>query len=206
MRVRPALILAAAAYGFALSLPALAVDIGSTQTTTTTGINTPVNATALSPNAQATLDTQLAQMWNLSTPEIQRARLLMQGPRGAFSSSQLSPIEVLGIHARTDAERARYAKLFAQVSLDDTQRVLAWSRAAGAEVQRITAGMQVLNYDGVPKAAVSEEAADMLGVPRDAVVPPLKKVRVVKQRAPIARSLGRAADNRGRAADPAVVR
>ena len=77
---------------------------------------------------------------------------------------------------------------------------------AGAEVQRITAGMPVLNYDGLPKAAVSEEAADMLGVPRDAVTPPLNKVRVVKQRAPIARSLGRAADNRGRSADPAVVR
>ena len=52
----------------------------------------------------------------------------MQGPRGTFSSPQLSPIEALGIHARTDAERDRYAKLFAQVTYDDTQRVLAWSR------------------------------------------------------------------------------
>jgi hypothetical protein len=145
-------------------------------------------------------DAALAQLWGLTLPEIQRARMLMQGPRGAFSSPQLSPIEALGIHARTDAERDRYARLFARATYEDTQRVLAWSRVAQAELERLAAGQPVLSFDGVPKAAVSYEAADMLGVSRTAVVPPKRPGSSASAPAaaalPAGKAEGRATDNR----------
>ena len=178
---------------------ARAVDVGSTQLGVVNDARSTATTSTATISGGAASDAMLAQMWSLSIPEVQRAKALMQGPRGAFSSLQLSPIEALGIHARNDAERLRYARLFAKVSLDDTQRVLAWSTVAQAEMQRITAGMAVLDFAAVPKAAVSEEAADILGVPHAAVVPPVRPARAAaRPRPPIARATGRAVDNRGR--------
>lgn len=170
---------------------AIAVDIGATETATSRP--TPRTLTHTTPTSAS--DEELAQLWSLSVPEIRRARVLMQGPRGAFSSSQLSPIEALGIHARSDAERERYARLFARVSYDDTLRVLAWARAAQAHAERVTAGHPVLNFDGAPRARVSHEAADMLGVPRSAVVPPPTPSREIEAKPPAAKATGRAVDN-----------
>jgi hypothetical protein len=170
---------------------AIAVDIGATQTAQ----SQPAPRTVTRTSASTISDEELAQVWSLTIPEVRRARMLMQGPRGAFSSPQLSPIEALGIHARTDAEREHYARLFARISYEDTLRVLAWSRSAQAEAQRLTAGQPVLNFADAPKAPVSTEAADLLGVSRSAVVPPVKPVREPKVRPMDAKALGRAAEN-----------
>lgn len=174
---------------------AVVTTISKAAPTTGTPSQTPMSQTSTIWSAN---DSTLAQLWNLSVPEVQRARILMQGPRGAFSSPQLTPIEALGIHARTEAERDRYARLFAQVTYDDTQRVLAWSRVAQNELQRLAAGQDVLNFDNVPKAAASYEAADMLGVPRSAVVPTKKASQSLKAKPIVNKALGRAVDNRGR--------
>ena len=48
-----------------------------------------------------------AQTWGLSDVEWQRYRSLLQGIRGSVSPATLSPLEVLGIHARDDSERTR---------------------------------------------------------------------------------------------------
>ncbi len=170
---------------------ALAVDIGETRTTP----SLPTSRTAVPVARAALTDEELAQVWSLSLSEVRRAKMLMQGPRGAFSSPQLSPIEALGIHARSDGEREHYARLFARVSYEDTLRVLAWSRSAQAEVQRITAGQPVLDFAAAPKALVSTEAGDMLGVPRSAVMPPARPIREFKPRPMEAKALGRAAEN-----------
>jgi hypothetical protein len=190
-----------------------AAEIGSTELSSAVPSSTAAAPSAVSSatssaaiaNQTPRSDAALAQLWGLTLPEVQRARMLMQGPRGAFSSVQLSPIEALGIHARTDAERDRYARLFARATYEDTQRVLAWSRVAQAELERLAAGQPVLSFDGVPKAAVSYEAADMLGVSRTAVVPPKRPDSGASAPAaaamPAARADGRATDNRsGRAA------
>lgn len=50
-----------------------------------------------------------AQTWNLSETEWRRYQALMQGIRGSVSPPTISPLEVLGIHARDEAERRRYA-------------------------------------------------------------------------------------------------
>ena len=206
--VKKLLPIPALAMALCAALPgARAVDVGSTQLGVTSEARSTATTTTATITGGPANDAMLAQMWSLSIPEVQRAKALMQGPRGAFSSPQLSPIEALGIHARNDAERLRYARLFAKVSLDDTQRVLAWSTLAQAEMQRITAGMDVINFAASPKAAVSEEAADMLGVPHTAIVPPVRPARAVARPRPqVARATGRATDNHGRTATKAGAR
>jgi hypothetical protein len=180
-----------------------AVEVGSTQIA-------PVKssaAAAASPNVSALLggglwwmnannDALQARMWGLSVEEIQRARVLMQGPRGAFSSLQLSPLEALGMHASTEAERRRYAEMFAKVSVEDTKRMIAWMQVGAEVTERLTAGSKVLDFSKAPKAAVSYETADMLGVPRSSVVPPVKATTPARQGPFNTRALGRAVDNR----------
>lgn len=67
--------------------------------------------------------------WGLDESEWQRYQALMAGIRGSISPATLSPIEGLGIHARDDAERRKYARLFAETMRQDTERVLAFQHA-----------------------------------------------------------------------------
>jgi hypothetical protein len=70
------------------------------------------------------------EAWGLSEAEWQRYLALMQGIRGAISPKTLSPIEVLGIHAETEAERRNYARRFARLMREeDAERLLAFQRA-----------------------------------------------------------------------------
>ncbi|EPN74421.1 hypothetical protein A221_10170, partial [Pseudomonas syringae pv. actinidiae ICMP 18801] len=55
-------------------------------------------------------DEMLARDWNLSPQEWQRYQTLMQSSRGVYSPG-LDPLTALGIEARTDEERRRYAEL-----------------------------------------------------------------------------------------------
>ena len=78
-----------------------------------------------------------AQQWELTAAEWQRYQQLMQGIRGSLSLPTISPIEVLGIHARNDAERRRYAEQWARLLYRDAERVLAFQRAYDAAVKRL---------------------------------------------------------------------
>lgn len=182
-----------------------ALEIGATEpSSTSTAATTAKSASTSNSSAPpagiwGAPDAVLAQLWTLSIPEIQRARALMHGPRASFSSPQLTPIEVLGIHARSDGERERYARQFARVTYEDTQRVLAWARVAEAELQALAAGQPVLNYDNAPKAVAAVEAADILGIPRTAVIPAARRAATpAKPQAGINRIMGRAVENGGR--------
>ena len=54
---------------------------------------------------------------------------MLQGIRGSVSPATLSPLEVLGIHARDAAERTRYAEQWAIAMRDDAERILAFQHA-----------------------------------------------------------------------------
>ena len=81
--------------------------------------------------------TSRAELWGLEEGEWQRYRTLMQGIRGSVSPSSLSPIEVLGIHARNNSERRRYAEQWARMMREDTERILAFQRAYDEAQQRL---------------------------------------------------------------------
>ncbi len=56
-------------------------------------------------------DRILARIWGLTDDEMQRAQLLLRGPRAAFSVANLTPIEALGIRrlATNSGKAAFYA-------------------------------------------------------------------------------------------------
>jgi integrating conjugative element protein (TIGR03759 family) len=91
------------------------------QTRTTTTSATKAQATQTQPD---TADHSAARYWGLTLEDYRRYQALMKGVRGAISDPRISPIEVLGIHARDDAERRKYAEMFARLMAEDTQRVL----------------------------------------------------------------------------------
>ena len=83
------------------------------------------------------IETARAEQWGLSHEDWQRYRSLMQGVRGSISPSTLSPIEVLGIHARNAGERRRYAERWAMMMREDAERILAFQHAYDEAHQRL---------------------------------------------------------------------
>jgi len=69
-----------------------------------------------------------AEAWGLNLDEWDRYETLIQGPRGLWSPS-LDPIMVLGIHARNDAERRRFAERAVEQERTRVEGELAFQRA-----------------------------------------------------------------------------
>ena len=115
-------------------------------------------------------DRLLGQIWGLSNEEMIRAKVLLEGPRKSFSFENLSPIEALGIHARTDAERRKYAEMFARAFPADVERTLAWNQAFTEAMARLYPNESVVDFSGGQRVAAPLGAADALGVPRSLIV------------------------------------
>jgi hypothetical protein len=97
-------------------------------------------------------DRALSSLWEITPEEAVRVRLLMKGIRGAISVKNISPYEVLGIHARSDAERRQYAERFARMMAEDTQRVLAFNSAYLDAHERLYPGAKAMrDLPAVPK-------------------------------------------------------
>lgn len=69
-----------------------------------------------------------ARNWGLTQDEWRRYQSLMEGQRGIWSPN-LDPITALGVEARTDAERMRYARLLVEIEKQRVERELAFQRA-----------------------------------------------------------------------------
>ena len=130
---------------------------------------------ALSPSMAEQVEVETAQFWGIGVDEVRRARALMLGPRGAFSVANLSPLEILGIHARSDAERRRYAELFAKAMHADTERVLAFSVEYEQAYKRLYPQDQVVSFtppvSPADRPAVPSAMADAADVPRSMIRP-----------------------------------
>ena len=108
----------------ACALPALAHDPNNAQSPPTKAQQSALDWSDITANERAR-----AEAWRLSADEWHRYRSLMEGIRGSISPGTISPIEVLGIHARDDAERRRYAEQWAMMMREDTERILAFQHA-----------------------------------------------------------------------------
>src|SRR3990167_8870549 len=96
------------------------------------------------PLAARVLDDRVASNWGLQPQEWVRYRELMDGPLGIYSPN-LDPLSALGIEARTDEERRRYAELQVQVEARRVEKLLAYQRAYDEAWQRLNPGMQRVN-------------------------------------------------------------
>lgn len=104
---------------------------------------------------------QNARDWGLRLEEWTRYREVMRGPLGIFSPN-LDPLTALGIEARSDEERRRYAELQVQVEARRVEKTLAYQRAYDAAWQRLHPGMQRVNLPG------ANQTSSATGVPGDA--------------------------------------
>lgn len=151
----------------------------------TTQIGTSAQAPTQQGNTRQDAADQLtAQIWGLSSEEVQRAKVLLAGPRASFSVPNLSPIEALGIHARNDAERRKYAELFAKAVQSDVERSLAWNKAFEEAQHRLYGVQSVVSFAGLPKVVAPVGAADIANVPRDLVIDPAPSAKQKGTRVP----------------------
>ena len=107
-----------------VSFSAAAVDTGSTRLDRSRSGATGAAAAEQKSSVLDPLDVVAAQYWGLTLEEMERAKLLMRGPRGAFSDPRISPVEVLGVHARSDAERIKSLYGTALPSQSDEREII----------------------------------------------------------------------------------
>jgi integrating conjugative element protein (TIGR03759 family) len=74
----------------------------------------------------------------------------MQGIRGSVSPATISPIEVLGIHARDREERQRYAETWAHTLHEDVDRILAFQRAYDDAAKRLYPNEPLIDIARLP--------------------------------------------------------
>ena len=135
-------------------------------------------ATAPARNAQSqerplvtrTPGDQVASGWGLQPQEWTRYRELMDGPLGIYSPN-LDPLSALGIEARTDEERRRYAELQVQIEARRVEKLLAYQRAYDEAWQRLNPGMQRVNLpDDKPSAGAVRSSGRMAVFVKDGCV------------------------------------
>ena len=97
-----------------------------------------------------------AEAWDLSDTEWRRYRTLMDGIRGSISPATLSPIEVLGIHARDEGERRRYAERWARLMRDDAERILAFQHAYDQAWKRLFPSDRLIDPARLPDGETAE--------------------------------------------------
>ena len=103
------------------------------------------------------VQTTEAALWGLSNEEWVRHLELLRGIRGRLSTKDISPIEVLGIHARNDAERSHYAQAWAQMMIEDADRVLKFQKAYDQAVREIVADMPLIDPKLLPSQVTDDE-------------------------------------------------
>jgi len=130
---------------FLASYPVAAAEISHTEVK-----ETGQGATSSAANVLSDTDLVRARLWDLSETEWQRYKQLMQGIRGSISPSTISPIEVLGIHARDKAERQRYAEVWARAMREDVGRILAFQHAYDAAGKRLYPNEPLVDIDRLP--------------------------------------------------------
>lgn len=138
----------AAAVGVCLLLVSASVSAAELTDTSIkeTGVTvTPTDALPLSPTERTR-----ARAWGLSETQWRRYRQLMQGIRGSISPATISPIEVLGIHARSDTERWQYAERWARLMRKDVNRILAFQRAYDAAGRRLYPNEPLIDPERLP--------------------------------------------------------
>lgn len=128
------------------------MTISAVERETTTTINTSSNLLE-----ETNVKLSLLDQWELTELEWNRYEELMQGIRGRLSHSNISPIEVLGIHARSETERTHYARIWARMMREDAIRVLQFQRAYDNEAIALNQDEPLIDVSLLPEASSDKE-------------------------------------------------
>ena len=145
--------LTALTFALVVSYPVVAADLSQLQIRETGQRDSSTTTNNLSET-----DLARARVWYLSETEWQRYQQLMQGIRGSISPSTISPIEVLGIHARDEAERQKYAEAWARAIREDVDRILSFQRAYDTAVKRLYPNEPLIDIDRLPGKSAETNA------------------------------------------------
>jgi integrating conjugative element protein (TIGR03759 family) len=126
--------------------PSRAADNVSTQVVTTPTIGAQFQV----------IERTAAARWGLTVEKYRRYQELLQGVTGSLADARISPIEVLGIFARTELERSKYAELFARLSFDYIARALEFEAAYQKAAHRLFPDAKVVE---VPAVKTTDPAA-----------------------------------------------
>jgi len=121
----------------------------------TTSVQQLTGESALSQNQ--TQD-KAAQEWGLTAKEYERYQEVMQGPRGVYSPG-LDPLTALGVEARSESERRRFAELQVQAERQRVERELAYQRAYDEAYQRLYPGIKAIEISSSPTARPGSSAS-----------------------------------------------
>jgi len=144
----------------------IAMLVNAGPTVTTDARRSPFDQTIDVTTPLSPVEKTRAEAWDLSDTEWQRYRALMEGIRGSISPATLSPIEVLGIHARDEGERRRYAERWTRLMRDDAERILAFQHAYDRAWKRLFPADRLIDPARLPDG----ETADVTLQPTDRVL------------------------------------
>ena len=131
--------------GLVILAPALATGVSGTQVQESDTSVSTMDEPNLTSSEQAR-----SRLWDLSATEWRRYKLLMRGIRGSISPPTISPIEVLGIHARDEDERRRYAEMWVHAMREDVSRILAFQYAYDEAGKRLYPHEQLIDITRLP--------------------------------------------------------
>ena len=103
-------------------------------------------------NREVRSDEQQAQDWGLQAEDWLRYRQLQQGPLGVYSPN-LDPLTALGIEARSDDERRRFAELQVRAESARVTKELAYQRAYDQAWKRLYPTLQVVTLTGATNSS-----------------------------------------------------
>jgi hypothetical protein len=135
--MKPAALMWFAALAGGLTAPVSALETAQTQIGPPQAITTQTDVVARGQASQ----------WGIGLEEYRRYEALMKGMRGSISDPRITPIEVLGIHARSEAERQKYAEIFAKMMAEDVDRILQFQAAYQASFKRLYPNLPVIYID-----------------------------------------------------------
>ena len=97
-----------------------------------------------------------SDLLNLSPEEWEEHQHLVQNLRQYLSDESISPLEVLGIHAPTTQKRSEYAKRWAQIVYEDTQRVLMFQHAFDQAMEELIGNQPLIDVQKLPSKSDSQ--------------------------------------------------
>lgn len=95
--------------------------------------------------------------FELSSEEWERHQQLVSELRKYLSDATISPLEVLGIHAEDAFTRREYARRWARIVYEDTQRILEFQRDFDAAMKILVADQPLIDMSRLPSRAAAPE-------------------------------------------------
>lgn len=161
---------------FLSSLVICGAALAQSNTSISTNQNTPFN------NTQTTENSHKANEWGLKAEEWERYKALMDGPLGIYSPG-IDPLTALGVSARSDEERRRYAELQVIAESARIERELAYQRAYDEAFKRLYPNILPIDFTSTPSlnSVIPSSNSRLAVFVRDNCEPCMRKVQELQR-------------------------